>query len=100
MDLPEDVEQGFFEEIRQFEREKHMPFIDIAERTGIEKGLKQGRGEGLLEGLELALEVKFGEAGKQLMPEIRRLQDPEVLRKVVQAIKTATTVDEVRRAWS
>jgi hypothetical protein len=34
MDLPEDLENGVWQEIQNYEQEKNMPFIDIAERTG------------------------------------------------------------------
>ena len=66
-----------------------MPFIDIAERVGMEKGL--------LKGIEAVLEVKFGAEGLKLLPEIQPIQNHEVLDKILQAIKTAASPDEVRR---
>jgi len=68
-----------------------MQFITTPERIGMEKGL--------LAGIEVSLEVKFGEEGLQLLPEIRELQDHELLRAVLEAIKTADTPDELRRIW-
>jgi hypothetical protein len=59
-------------EITAFQREKLMPFIDIAERKGMEKGL--------LRGIEECLEVKFGAEGLELMPELRELHDHELLK--------------------
>lgn len=58
------------------------------------------RAEGLLEGIEVSLELRFGPEGLKLMPEIRELQDHEVLRTVLQAIKTANSPDELRRVWT
>jgi len=66
-----------------------MPFIDIVERKGMEKGL--------LAGIEVSLKVKFGEEALSLMPEIRQLQDHELLLAVLQAIETAAKPDELRR---
>jgi hypothetical protein len=116
MELPEELELGFWEEIHRSEQEMQMPFVDIFERKamekgiekGIEKGLAQGRAEGqaegqaegLLEGLESLLEVRFGESGLALLLELRAIKDVEVLRKVKQAIVRAATVDDVRRAWA
>jgi len=69
-----------------------MPFIDIAERVGREKDL--------LAGIDVSLEVKFGAAGQALLPELRELQDHELLWDVLQAIKTAASPDELRRVWA
>jgi hypothetical protein len=68
-----------------------MPYITPAERLWMKKGL--------LEGIEFALELKFGAEGLKLMPELRKLGELDVLRAVLQAIKTATTPDEMRQVW-
>ncbi|KYC35508.1 hypothetical protein WA1_06690 [Scytonema hofmannii PCC 7110] len=49
MSLPEELEQEFWQEFRNFEESKSMPYITSIERLGIQKG-KQ---EGLLEGISL-----------------------------------------------
>ncbi len=68
-----------------------MPYITSVERLGIKKGL--------LQGIELGLELKFGAEGLKLLPEIRALWELEVLQAVLQAIKTATTPGELRQIW-
>jgi hypothetical protein len=50
--------------------------------------MQQGMQQGLLSGIELALELKFGTEGLQLMPEISNIQDVERLKAIAQAIKT------------
>jgi len=55
--------------------------------------------KGLLKGIELGLEVKFGAEGLKLLPEIRELSDLQVIEEVLQAIKTATTPEQVRQIW-
>jgi hypothetical protein len=92
MELPEALERLFWQEITEYQEDQGMPFITIAERVGMEKGL--------LEGIEVSLEVKFGEEGLKLIPEIRELQDHEVLRAVLQAIKTAASPEDLRRVWT
>ena len=75
-----------------YQQEKRMPFVTIAERVGMEKGL--------LEGIEECLQLKFGAEGLKLMPELRELQDHELLRAVLRAIRTAASPEELRRVWT
>jgi hypothetical protein len=108
MELPEEREGRFWQEITTYQREKVMPFVTIAERVGREKGIEEGkalgRSEGLLEGtlkgIESCLELKFGVAGLELMPDIREIHDHVVLEKVLHAIRAADSPEDLRRVWS
>ena len=85
-----------------------MTFITTAERVGMEKGLaeglekgrEEGREEGLLAGIEALLEVRFAAAGLALMPEVRQIQDADLLRRILASIKQADTPDAVRQVWA
>jgi hypothetical protein len=92
MNLPKPLDKLFWEEITQYQEEKRMPFITTPERIGMEKGY--------LTGIEVALEIKFGAEGLELMPEIRELQDHELLAAVLQAIRTTDSPDKLRRVWA
>jgi hypothetical protein len=92
MDLPPALENLFRDEIHRIQEEKRMPFISVFERGGYRRGL--------LAGIEVCLEVKFGQEGLKLLPEIRKLEDHEVLEAVLEAMKTADSPDEVRRVWA
>jgi hypothetical protein len=92
MDLPEELEERFWQEFHQYEEEKLMPYITSVERLAIKKEL--------LTGLELALELKFGTEGLQFLPELRTVHDIDVLRAIQQAIRTATSLDDLRRITS
>lgn len=92
MALPEDLEREFGEELSAIQQEKSMPFINIIERMGMEKGL--------LRGIEVALDLKFGTKGLELMPEIRQIRDHVMLDKILARIKTADSLDTVRRVWT
>jgi hypothetical protein len=92
MDLPAPLEQRFRDEISAFQQEKRMRFINTFERAALEKGL--------LEGIEVALDIKFGAEGLDLMPELREIHDHEFLRKVLARIKTAASPGNLRRMWT
>jgi hypothetical protein len=92
MDLPKALDRQFWDEIHKYEEEKKMPFMTTPERLG--------RIDGLLEGIEFGLKLKFGEAGLRLLPEIKELEDVEKLRAVLRAMETAASPEELRRVWA
>ena len=65
-------------------------------QQGMQQGIKQGMQQELWEGIAAILEIKFGKNGEALLPEIRRIQDVEKLRKLRSALLTLTTMDELR----
>jgi hypothetical protein len=67
--------------------------------TIADKWLQQGWREGILEGIELVLDIKFGSDGLRLWPEIRQIEDAKRLRAVQRALKTAHTPEALRRAY-
>lgn len=94
--LPPELEERTWREIRAFEEAEKMTYVTYGERVG----LARGRAEGLLEGVTLGLELKFGMAGITLMPEVEQITDPDVLRAIMRRIKTATTIEEVRAVYA
>jgi hypothetical protein len=92
MDLPKPLEKLFYEDVARYEEERKVPFIDIAERTGLRKGL--------LRGIELGLKLKFGEEGLKLLPEIQAIDELSTLESVFAAIETAKNPEELRKSWS
>ena len=115
MALPAPLAILAWEEIRNFAKEKDMPFItgaDIVGRQealaeglaqGLAQGLEQGRQqarEDLLAGIEAVLDVKFAGSGLALLPEIRQIEDLELLRKTLQAAKQADNPEGLRRLWA
>ncbi|HEX7446067.1 MAG TPA: hypothetical protein VF306_00905 [Pirellulales bacterium] len=107
MDLPARLSLLAWEEIRDFAKEKNMSFVTGAERFGRQEGLAEGRAQGLAEarehllaGIEAVLDIKFAAAGLALLPEIRQVNDLELLRKILQAAKQADAPESVRGLWS
>ncbi len=68
-----------------------MPFITSFERWGIRKGPHKG--------IEACLKIKFRDEGLKLMPEIREIRDHELLEKILQAIDSATSPQDLRPIW-
>jgi len=125
--LPEELRTAFHQEIVQYEEERKVTYITTAERIGFEKGIQQGiqqgieqgiqqgiergiqqgieRGiqqgfrQGLLKAIEIGLELKFGSEGLRLYPEIRRLEDPDMLEAISEGIKVAQQLAEVERIY-
>ncbi len=87
--LPPGLEKEVWREVRRQEETMKMPFVTFAERYG--------REQGLLQGIEVALEMKFGAQGLAIFPEVQKQSDIAVLEKVLKAIKSAASIDEVRR---
>jgi hypothetical protein len=92
MELPPPLTIEFWKELKQYEEKDHMPFITTPERFG--------RADGLTKGIEAILEVRFRDAGSQLMPEIRQIYDFEKLEQILRAAKTVANPDELRSLWA
>jgi hypothetical protein len=97
LDLPDDLQQAFRGEIHQYEEENSMPYVTSIERLARNEGRQQGIREGLLEGIKLALEEKFGRRGGKLLQRIQTVEDPEDLRELTKAIMAATQLEDVRK---
>ncbi len=100
MTLPADLEEAFRRDVHIFEQEQHMEYMSSIERYGFkqgrEEGIEEGERNGLLEGIAIALDVKFGAAGTRLLKRVRILDDVEKLREFGKFLKKAKTVNEVR----
>jgi len=69
-----------------------MPFVTTPERVGRRDGIRMG--------IEALLQVRFGEEGVKLMPEIQEIHEEEKLVAILQALQKASSPEEIRRLWS
>mgnify|MGYP001793067871 FL=1 len=93
--LPTDLAQEFWQEYSSFEESKQMQYVTSVERIGIEKGVLQG----LLEAIELGLELKFNTDALSLMEEISQIDDIEKLRAIKDGIKTLNSIEELKQVY-
>ncbi len=100
MDLPPALDDLFWGDIERLKQEKHMPFIDIAERKGRERGQREGLREGLLKAILLGFKLKFPGQWEQLYEQIRPTEDLGLLQRTYDAIEGAATPEELRQLWS
>lgn len=61
--------------------------------------LNRGRKQELIKGIALGLELKFGSQGLELMSEIRSLEDVELLNQILETIRTANNLTELRQLY-
>jgi hypothetical protein len=98
--LPDALRGQFVQELRTFEEDRQMSYITSIEELGIEKGRAEGRAAGLLDGIVLALDLKFGDAAAPVIAEVRQLTDLGLLEAILAQIKPAATLDDVRRVYA
>ncbi|MFN4259913.1 MAG: hypothetical protein ACK4RK_11500 [Gemmataceae bacterium] len=64
-------------------------------QEGLAKGRQEGQLEALREGVAVALELKFGAAGLQMVAALASITKPDKLHTLLRAIKTAQSLDEL-----
>lgn len=102
MSLPLELEQEFWQEIHAFEESRRMPYITSVERIGFQKGIEQSQNQVrqvLLKSISLGLKLKFASLGQNLLPEIESISDVKLLEAILEAIETASTVEELRQVY-
>jgi hypothetical protein len=101
LELPEELQEAFRDEVHRYEQEKHMPYVTsierLAKKEGREEGHQEGLREGLLEGIAVLLEARFGAPGRRLVPKTRQIDEIDALRRLAREIKTAETLAAVRK---
>jgi len=73
-----------------------MPIITPSEQRWLDKGEAKGRGLDHIDGIEVALDLRFGAEGLGLMPRIRQIPDPVVLEQLLHASKSVADLEAFR----
>ena len=59
----------------------------------LREGEARGETRGIISGIEMALEIKFGSEGLQLMPQISQISDLEQLKIILFGVKNANYLE-------
>jgi len=97
IDIYADIRKGEREELYKnlSEKEDTAMLAKYIRNKGMEAGIQQGIQQGLLEGISALLEIKFGQKGSQLLPEIHKIDDVNRLRQIADVIKNSREIQEV-----
>jgi hypothetical protein len=90
--LPAALDQEFWHEFRQFEEEKHMPYVTSVERLGMQKGFEQGQLQIAREMLLEAVATRFGEVPQDVTAAVQRLEAVEPLRVLLRQALTCASL--------
>ncbi len=110
MQLPKELDKVCWDEVKASEEGKQMPYVMSIERISREDGLKQGWQQGLEQGLErgkqqglqqaiaLGVKLRFGNNAQTqaLLTRIQHITDNDVLQKLVQALETVASLEELQ----
>ena len=88
MELPEALAIRFRQEVATIQEEKKMPYVTSFERIA--------RREGLREGIEAALTIRFGDEGLKLMPEMQEVHSLAQLQAILRALTKGVSLEEIR----
>lgn len=91
INLPKELQQRFDQQLSQYEEGLRMPYIINIERRAIRQGL--------LQGIELGLELKFGTSGLDLLSEINEIEDLKLLETIFNQLKTVSTLEHIRAIY-
>ena len=98
--LPVEMEDDFWKEILAYQKEIQMPYVTSLEQIAESRGREEGLVEGRREAAKLALELKFGEAGLRLAPEVDAIADIQILASIATGVKTGLSLEEVRQIYA
>ena len=92
LDLPPAHNSQVWQELYAIEMEKQMPYVTSFEKIGYERGLYKA--------IELGLQLRFGSEGLGLMADVHQKHDLAFLDSLCEAIKSAGSLDDIRRLLS
>ncbi len=72
-----------------------MPYVTSVERVLERQRREEGFVKGLAEAVSVALEAKFGTAGRKLVRKIRTIKDVDRLKELARVLTAAEKLDDV-----
>ncbi len=101
LQLSDEEDKIVWEEIKELEEVKGMPYITSAERIGMEKGLQQGLQQGSLEEGKVmifeALDERFGEVPSFISNAVNQIENRDTLRYLLRHAIRCASLDGFKR---
>jgi hypothetical protein len=94
MRLPEELEEGFRQEVEQYEEERRMRYVTSIERIGMKKGILQTAREDVID----VLETRFEEVPPSMAEVIQGMEDPSLLKSLLRQAATLGSLEEFEQA--
>ncbi len=102
LQLSSEEDKILWEEIKELEEVKGMPYITSAERIGMEKGMEKGLQQGLQQGLLEegrgmileALDEQFGEVPFSISNAVNQIEDRDALRILIRRAIRCASLEE------
>lgn len=94
MQLPQALEQEFWQAIEQYEAERRMPYITSVERIGISQGTLKGVRDSVIE----VLETRFERVPSAIVAMLERIVDVDLLKTLLRSAIAVQDLDEFRQA--
>ncbi len=73
MELPQELETAFQQELADYEEEQSMRYVTSIERMAIQKGKQEGRQEEAVRWMEKLLQRKFSTVSPELQARLQKL---------------------------
>ena len=77
----------------------YRQIVEESEKRGESRGRQIGLREGFWSTIEMALKLRFGEAGLELMSEIRQIEDVDLLERLCDVVETVESPQAFRRVY-
>ena len=68
---------------------ENMGLVSVLKEEGRQEGIQQGIQQGIVEGIELGIGLKFGARGMEVMPVVRKINNPDRLKIHTAGLHTA-----------
>lgn len=93
------LESALIQEIMRWDMTvlRESPWYQEILREGEARGEARGELRGILSSIEINLELKFGDNGLQLMPQINQINDLERLKAILRNVVTANNIEELQQ---
>jgi len=98
LQLSDEEEKIVWEEIKDIEEAKEMPYITSVERIGMKQGLQQGLLEDGREMVLEALDERFGEVQSEVANAVNQIENRDTLKSLLRSAIRCASLEDFKKA--